>query len=51
MSGAETLGIEVKGKINRKDYGLVWNVPLETGGVLVGEDVKILLELEATKSE
>lgn len=51
MSGVETVGIEVKGKINRKDYGLVWNAPLETGGVLVGEEVKISLELEATKSE
>jgi polyisoprenoid-binding protein YceI len=32
--------------INRKDFGLVWNVALETGGVLVGEDVHITLELE-----
>jgi polyisoprenoid-binding protein YceI len=36
-------------KINRKDFGLVWNVALETGGVLVGEEVKISLEVELTR--
>lgn len=33
-------------KINRKDFGLTWNRALETGGVLVGEDVDILVEIE-----
>jgi len=42
-------GASAKTKINRKDFGLVWNVALETGGVLVGEDVQITLELELTK--
>jgi len=36
-------------KINRKDFGLNWNVALEAGGILVGEDVSISLELELTK--
>jgi polyisoprenoid-binding protein YceI len=36
-------------KIKRKDFGLVWNVALETGGVLVGEDVSISLEVELTR--
>lgn len=35
--------------INRKDYGLTWNRALEGGGVLVGEDVKIDLNVEAVK--
>jgi polyisoprenoid-binding protein YceI len=33
-------------KINRKDFGLTWNAALETGGVLVGEDIKITLDVE-----
>ena len=36
-------------KINRKDFGLTWNKALETGGVVVGEDVDILLEIELIK--
>ena len=35
-------------KINRKDYGLSWNETLETGGVLVGEEVEIEIEVEAS---
>ncbi len=33
--------------INRKDFGLTWNKALETGGVLVGEEVKISVDIEA----
>jgi polyisoprenoid-binding protein YceI len=36
-------------KISRKDFGLVWNVALETGGVLVGDEVKISVEVESTR--
>jgi polyisoprenoid-binding protein YceI len=36
-------------KIHRKDFGLVWNVALEAGGVLVGEDAAITLEVELTR--
>jgi polyisoprenoid-binding protein YceI len=37
-------------KINRKDFGLTWNKALETGGLLVGEDVEISLEVEGVKA-
>lgn len=36
-------------KINRKDFGLVWNTALETGGVAVGEEITIALEIELLK--
>ncbi|MGI2328844.1 YceI family protein [Planococcus sp. YIM B11945] len=45
--GAEVVAFSAEGKVNRKDFGLTWNQSLETGGVLVGEDIKISLELEA----
>lgn len=38
-------------KINRKDYGLTWNAALETGGVAVGEEVAIILEIEMIKAK
>lgn len=41
-------GASAKGSINRKDFGLGWNVALEAGGVLVGEEVKIELDVELT---
>ncbi|BCS53363.1 YceI family protein [Geobacter sp. SVR] len=39
-------GTTASTKINRKDYGLVWNAALETGGVAVGEEVTITMEIE-----
>jgi len=39
-------GAEATAKVNRKDFGLVWNKTLETGGVLVGDDVEINIEIE-----
>jgi polyisoprenoid-binding protein YceI len=36
-------------KINRRDFGLEWNVALETGGILVGDEVKITLDIELAK--
>ena len=47
--GQEVAGYSVETEINRKDYGVEWNAALEGGGVLVGEKVKITLELEAAK--
>lgn len=44
--GTTSAGFEIEGKVNRKDWGLVWNQTLETGGILVGDDVKISIELE-----
>nr|WP_309101395.1 EAL domain-containing protein [Fredinandcohnia onubensis] len=44
--GVEVYGYEAEATINREDFGLIWNVALETGGVLVGKEVKIKVELE-----
>lgn len=49
MSGDVVAGFSGAGKIKRNDFGLTWNVALETGGVLVGDEVKISLEFEAKK--
>ncbi len=43
------VGFEASTKINREDWDLTWNVALETGGFLVGKDIKITLDLEAIK--
>ena len=40
------VGTSVTGKISRKDFGLVWNAILETGGVAVGDDVKLMLDVQ-----
>jgi polyisoprenoid-binding protein YceI len=45
--GNDRIGYEAHTKINRKDFGLGWNMALETGGVVVGEEVKIELNVEA----
>ena len=42
-------GFSIEGKINRKEWGLNWNAALETGGVLVSEDVKIQAEVQFVK--
>jgi polyisoprenoid-binding protein YceI len=47
--GTISAGFSAQTKINRKDWGLVWNVALETGGVLVSEEVTINIELELVK--
>jgi polyisoprenoid-binding protein YceI len=44
--GNERAGFSAKGTINRKDFGLAWNQVLETGGVLVGDEVKIAIDAE-----
>ena len=48
--GNTRVGLEASTKINRKDFGLGWNAALETGGVLVGEDVAITLDVEFVKA-
>jgi len=45
--GNQRIGYEAHTKISRKDYGLVWNQALEAGGVAVGDEVKIELNVEA----
>ena len=48
--GNTKIGLVATTKVNRKEFGLTWNSALETGGVLVGEDVTITLELQLVKA-
>jgi polyisoprenoid-binding protein YceI len=45
--GNERIAFEAEASINRKDFGLTWNAALETGGFLVGDEVKISLSVQA----
>jgi polyisoprenoid-binding protein YceI len=47
--GGQRAGFEARGKIKRSEYGLTWNQALETGGVMVGDDVKIAIDAELVK--
>jgi polyisoprenoid-binding protein YceI len=47
--GVDVAGFEGKTELNREDFGLTYNAALEKGGVLVGKDIKITLELEVSK--
>lgn len=49
--GNEKAAFLINGKINRREWGLEWNVALETGGVLVGEDVRISGEIQLKRGE
>lgn len=48
--GNTRIGLSATTKINRKDYGLQWNAALETGGVLLGEEVTITLDIQFVKA-
>ena len=48
--GGTRAGFSASGEINRKDFGVEWNAPLESGGVVIGEKVKLELEIEAIKA-
>ncbi|MED4600808.1 YceI family protein [Paenibacillus validus] len=47
--GNEKVGFSGQGKLKRSDYGLTYNAVLETGGVLIGDEVKFTIEIEASK--
>ncbi len=47
--GNTKAGFSIEAKVKRKDFGLTWNVPLEGGGVLVSEEVKIIGEFQLVK--
>ncbi len=47
--GNEKAGFEVQATLNRKDYGIVWNKTLDQGGVLLGDEVKVQISVEANK--
>jgi polyisoprenoid-binding protein YceI len=45
----EKAGFEIEATVNRKDYGIVWNKTLDEGGLLLGEDVKVTINLEVDR--
>jgi polyisoprenoid-binding protein YceI len=47
--GGERQGFEAKGKVNRKDFGLNWNQALDAGGWVLGDDIKMTIEVELVK--
>ena len=49
--GGVRVGYSAHGTINRKDFGLAWNAALETGGVVVGDEVRIELNVEAVLAQ
>lgn len=49
--GAEVAGFTAETSISRKEFGLNWNVTLETGGVLLSDTFKVLIEIQARKAE
>ncbi|HEX2717160.1 MAG TPA: YceI family protein, partial [Gemmatimonadaceae bacterium] len=48
--GGERAGFSATTKINRRDFGLTWNQALETGGVLVGDEIKISIDAEFVRA-
>jgi polyisoprenoid-binding protein YceI len=51
MAGArgQVAGFDARGRINRKDFGVNWNRALDQGGVVLGDDVDIVIQVEALK--
>ncbi len=49
--GSNRFGLQTKLRVNRQDYGVKWNMPLDGGGVVVGNDVDIDINLEATPAK
>lgn len=47
--GGERISFSATGVIDRRDFGLTWNAALETGGVLVSNDIKLAIEVQAVK--
>ncbi|MBL7785903.1 MAG: YceI family protein [Chitinophagales bacterium] len=48
--GNTKAGFSLSGKINRKDFGLTWNAPLEAGGMLVSDEVRLQCEIQLVKN-
>lgn len=48
--GQNKAGFEITGKINRKEFGLTWNAVTEAGGVVVGDEVRLILNVQVVKS-
>jgi len=49
--GVERIQLELRGELSRRDFGLTWNQALDTGGALLGNKVKIELEISAARGE
>jgi polyisoprenoid-binding protein YceI len=49
--GGERMGFEAKGKINRKEFGLHWNQALDAGGWVLGDDIKMTIEVELVRQQ
>jgi polyisoprenoid-binding protein YceI len=49
--GNTRAGFSAEGKLNRKDFGLVWNKALDNGGLIVGDEVQIRLDIECIKAK
>lgn len=49
--GNQRAGFNGESKLNRKDFGMVWNKTLDSGGLVVGDDVQIRLDIECIKSK
>jgi len=50
LGDAERLGLELEGTIDRTDFGLSWNLPLPKGGLAVGNDVRLVAQLELVRA-
>jgi polyisoprenoid-binding protein YceI len=48
--GGERVSFSATGKIDRRDFGLTWNQALETGGILVSNEIKISIEVQAVRA-
>jgi polyisoprenoid-binding protein YceI len=51
LKGVEKAGFEVTGKLDRRQWGIVWNRPLEGGGTMLSDDVDLNIQVEANKPE
>jgi polyisoprenoid-binding protein YceI len=51
LYGQTVAGFEITGKLNRQDFGLVWSGVTETGGLVLGNDIKIHINIEAVKKD
>jgi polyisoprenoid-binding protein YceI len=49
--GATKAGFTASAEISRKQWGIEWNVALDTGGVLVGDKVRVELDIQAAKAD
>ncbi len=51
LYGRTVAGFEIAGKINRQDFGLTWSAVTEAGGVVVSDEVKLLINVELVKAD